>query len=207
MTSFRVTSRTYNTTQPSVQCKFGPLGATNIRTLNIARAGTGQGTYGPINKNSNSATIFASYAEFEAIWNFVFGASAANPLFLDVTYVDQADPQYADVTHVTPAGTVSQHVVLQAIQVEVSAISLTTNAIQQQLAHDLSLGVAELQKLSQLVRAGLVKLGVPESEFPAVARDVVYASPSEPPTAGTESEYPPRFHLPGNGESDGALRQ
>jgi hypothetical protein len=210
---FVVKKRTYNTIDPhhpQMQLKYGPLGATSIVTLNIDRAGAGQATSGPIYKPSNQASIVLSIPEFQAVWDAVFPASPNHPVTLDVTYVDQADPRYADVTGVVPRPALAPHVLLQAIQLDVSALSATTVAINQRLAHDLSASVVELHKLSGLIRLGLLKIGVSESELPAAARDLTYQHPSEPPTADTEmtSDYPPRFgRLPGSDESDGELRQ
>jgi hypothetical protein len=100
--NFSVTKRVYNTTQPAIQCRFGPLGSFPITTLNLGRAPAGQATHGVIDKTSSSGTIIASPTEFQAIWDAVFPASTTHPVVLMVAAVDQANSRYADVTSVVP---------------------------------------------------------------------------------------------------------
>jgi hypothetical protein len=46
--------------------------------------------------------IIASPAQFQAIWDAVYPASMTHEVVLQITAVDQADPQHADVTSVVP---------------------------------------------------------------------------------------------------------
>jgi len=195
MATFIVTKRTYNNTQPSVQCKYGPLsGGSTIATLNIARANPGEPTHGPIDKQANSATIFASTAEFTAVWNAVYNASATNPVTLNLTLVP-ANTRYADVTSVVPAPTLAPHVLLQSIQEEVASISTMTGALNQHLTREVPSSVEQLDKLTQLLRLGLLKLGVTESEILAGALDAprLEERRSEPPLSGSDSEAPAAY--------------
>jgi len=174
MAEFTVKRRTYDTanpTHPSMQLKPGVLTGTSIATLNIARANSGQPTSGPIDKLSTSGSLVLSVAEFQAVWDAVFYASATNPVKLTVTWVDQADPRYADVISVVPQAQVAPHVLLQSMQLDLAALSTTATSINQRLAQDLSTGIAQLQKLNKFVRLGLLRLGVPGEELPPFARE------------------------------------
>lgn len=199
---FPVAKAIFTTTPPppSIECKAplgGRLGSTNIRTLYLVQLGVGQATYGSINKNAPSATIFLSYAEWQAVADAVAFASTRQ-VTLNVTCIDRTDP-YADVTSVVPAPMIATSVLLQAIQTEISAVAVTTNAIHQQIAQDVSV---EVHKISELVRVGFVKLGVPAGELPLAALEAPSTSeyPSEPPPG--DSEAPPAYFPKNNSFDD-----
>ena len=187
MATFPVTTSIYDTTKPSIQCQVGPLsGSTTLQTLYIRKAKySNDPTHGSINKDAGSAVIVASWVEFTAVWN-----AANNPLTLILTLDDEL-ARITNCSHIVPAPALAPHMVLQSIQQETVAISTTTTAIHQRLTIDLQASVQHLDKLTHLVRIGLLKLGVPPSELPAGALVAPgYERPSEPPPSSDGPSAP-----------------
>jgi hypothetical protein len=181
-------TRAIVTTTPlprSIECKFGPLGSTCIHTIYFVQLGEGQLTYGANNKHSNLATVFLSYVEWQALADAVALVNLFKPVYLRVTYVDRADPQYADVTSVLPVHAAATEAMLQAVQEDVSVVKHV-------LTHQVAVQVHEVLEIArELVKRGGSPPPPSPGPFDAAGS---FERPSEPPAA--DSDPPPAYPNP-----------